>query len=482
MGGVAALWLFAGMAVASPWAEAGDARLRSDIMVLAAAGVIDDITMQWPLPWGGILDRLEEPGALGEQPDYVRDAAMRVRARGMAETETHKPRASLTLDAASGPSTVRGFDAMGRQTVQGRVLLEYLWDTTAVHLAAGAQTTNRIDHQAMVPDGSYIAQRLGNATVYAGYKTHWWGPGWVSAMSLSNNARPVLQIGIARAETAPFESPWLSWIGPWQAEFFIGLLDGPRAAKNTVYTGARFAFSPLPHLEIGFSRTTEMCGSGHECKPLAGYFGLLNDDKHVNLTNDEATIDLRYSGAFAGWAYEIYTQAMNEDTSPFVHSGTSHLFGSSVWVPIEDGVGRLTFEYADSLATKNIWGGGIMHGTAYNNYDYVDGMRYRGRTLGFSLDSDSQLVSVQANFTDQSSRSFTLAYHHTNISDPLNAWGNVVTAAPVTINLAEGRFSQPLRLFERSILFDIAARLQDDQPRPDKGFQASVEVALTVSL
>jgi hypothetical protein len=482
LGCLAVLWLVAGVAAAGPWAEVGDATLRSDIEILAAAGVVDDITMQWPLPWGGILDRLERPGALDSQPDYVRYAAMRVRARGMAETETHELHASVTVDATNGPDTVRGFDALGRQTVQGQASLEYIWDTTAVHLAAGGQTTNRTDRQVLVPDGSYITQRIGNAAVYAGYRTHWWGPGWFSAMSLSNNARPMPQVGITRISTTPFDSPWLSWLGPWQAEFFVGVLDGPRVAKNTIYTGFRFAFSPLPHLEIGLSRSTEMCGTGHECKPLTGYFGILNDNKHVNKTNDEATIDLRYSGAFSGWAYEIYTQAMNEDTNPLVHSATSHLVGASAWLPIRGGVERLTIEYADSLATRDLWGSGIFHGAAYNNYDYVDGMRYRGRTLGFSLDSDSRLLSVQASFIDTHARSFSLTYHRANVSDPLNTAGNAVTAAPVAINLVEGRIGLPLRLRERTIQFDIAGRLQDDQPRPDKGFQASIEAALTVNL
>ena len=42
-------------AVASPWAEVGDSQLRSDIQILANAGVIDDITTHWPIPWAGLL-------------------------------------------------------------------------------------------------------------------------------------------------------------------------------------------------------------------------------------------------------------------------------------------------------------------------------------------------------------------------------------------------------------------------------------------
>ena len=40
-------------ASAAPWSETGDAQLRSDLELLAAAGVIDNVTTQWPIPWGG---------------------------------------------------------------------------------------------------------------------------------------------------------------------------------------------------------------------------------------------------------------------------------------------------------------------------------------------------------------------------------------------------------------------------------------------
>jgi hypothetical protein len=479
---IVALSLTFSTAAAGPWAVVGDAQLRSDIEILASAGVIDNITMQWPLPWRGVLVRLKQPGALDGQPEYVRDAAMRVLARGGEDTKPGRLQASVAVDAASAPSVVRGFDALGRQDILGQGILEYQRGATTIHLALGARTVSGTDRQIFVPDGSYISRRVWGANIYAGYVEHWWGPGWISAMSLSSNARPVPQIGIARADTAPFESPWLSWLGPWQMEFFVGVLDGPRAARNTIYNGFRFGFSPLPHLEIGISRTDMMCGTGHPCKPLVGYFDLMNQDDAVNIVNDQGTIDIRYSGAFDHWAYELYAQAMNEDSNPIVHSGTSHLIGGSVWTPLYGGIGRLTVEYADSLATKDIWGGGVFHGFAYNNWQYTDGMRYRGRTLGFSLDSDSQLISLQASFTDRQARSYTLTYHHADISDPLNTLGNAVTASPVTLNIVQGRVSLPLRLNDRSVQIDIEGRIQDEQPRPNRGFLASIEVAFTVDL
>jgi hypothetical protein len=465
-------------AKASPWAEVGDAGLRSDIELLAGAGVIDNITTHWPLPWAGILDDLRRTGALANQPYEIREAARRVLAAGeeQAGGGTHF---GANLDITSRTAVIRGFDALGHSDAGAQIVGEVMSEGTAARLALGGLKNWNGSNAAIMPDGSYVAQRVGNALLYGGYTSHWWGPGWISALSLSNNARPFPHIGIARIDTSPFQTPWLSWLGPWQAEFFVGLLDDSRVATNTIYDGLRFTFNPLPGLEIGLARTQETCGKGHPCNPIIDYFSFNNDDTDVNDTNDEGEFDIKYSGRLAGTPFEIYMQAMNEDSSPITHSGTSHLFGGSIWVPMQDSNLRLTLEYTDSIATEDIFSfGTLMHGTAYNNTGYIDGMRYRGRTLGFSLDSDSTLLSLQASLRDAHSRTFTFTLHHAAVSNPLNTLGNVVTTTPVKINTGEFRVTWP---FTHAKL-DLAARLSDDKPRPGSGKDFGIEAAVSFGL
>lgn len=467
-------------AAAGPWAQPGDTQLRSDVAILAGAGVVDNLTTHWPLPWASLLDDVNSYDAAAGQPEFVREAAERLYATARINTHLRINRGGFMIDAATNPNFIRGFDALSRQSMEGRFSVDYLWSSTAIHIAATARTTDKGDRRIFVPDGSFVAQRIGGAVVYAGYLDHWWGPGWISTLSVSTNARPIPQIGIVRAGTAPSRSPWLRWMGPWQMEFFVGVLDGPRIARNTIYSGFRFAFSPIPHLELGASRTDEMCGSGHPCNPLKGYFNFANQDNDINIVNDQGTFDIRYSDTLGRWAYEFYAQAMNEDSSPIVHSGTSHLIGGSIWLPLDTGLGRLTVEYTDSVATINFWGEGAFHGVAYNNHDYPDGMRYRGRTLGFSLDSDSRLLSIQTNFTDKNDIGYTLTLHHAEVSHPQNTWGNAVTTAPVIVNMIQARVSLPFKLDATRMKLDVEARVQDDQPRPNSGFLASIEARLSV--
>lgn len=464
---------------ASPWAEAGDAQLRSDLQVLAAAGLIDDITMQWPIPWAGLLDRLNDRRALDGQPLYIRNAARRVLAKAHQDLDTQGVRMSASFDLTNLPDPVRGFDAMGRQEGQAQFGAEFVGDRTALRLALGARSTETSDHQSLVLDDSYVAQRIGNAVIYGGYVNHWWGPGWVSALSLSSNARPFPQIGIMRMDTSPFHSRWLAWLGPWQTDLFVGLLDGPRLARNTLYDGVRVTINPLKGLELAVSRTDEMCGTGHPCNPPPNYFDFQNNNKKTNRVNDESQIDLRYSRILGGTPFEVYLSLMNEDNNPISHSVTSHQLGASAWFSLRPGLLRLTAEYTDTVPTQNIFSfGSYFYGDAYNNGGYPDGMHYRGRTLGFSLDSDSRLATLQASLVNALGITYTLSLDHAQISDRENIHPNIVTTTPVLVNLVEAKVTVPLR----SATMGLAARLQDNQPGPKHGFAAAGELSMKMGL
>lgn len=466
-------------AFASPWAETGDPQLRSDVEILANAGVLDNITTHWPLPWRAIIDRLHDSDVLSHQPGFVRAAANRVLSQARAATHTGEWNMAVSAGGTNLPSTVRGFDALSRGNFDGQVAIEHNWESTSIRLAVGAQIEHNTHKVHFLPDNSYIAQRVGNAVLYGGTLSHWWGPGWISALSLSNNARPFPQVGIARLDTSPFETPWLSWLGPWQAEFFFGWLNDDRIVKDTLYDGLRFTFNPLPGLEIGLSRTQELCGNHHRCNPVADYFHFANDPGDTNNTNDQGVFDIRYTNVLGGVPFEIYTQMMNEDSSPITHSGTSHLFGGSIWIPVGGNPLRLTIEYTDSVATADIFSfDDVFHGFAYNNWDYVDGMRYHGQTIGFSLDSDSRLFSAQASWIDGGNRTYTLTYHHAEISTAQNMLGNIVTTAPVKIDMGVARLTVPFRM----VKFDLEGRLQSDQPRPDHSFVAAIEARVRMGL
>jgi len=468
---------------ASPWAEVGDNQLRADLELLQAAGVAKEITVQWPLPWQSLSADLSRADLAG-QPVSVQQAVQRLLARAHAETAPGLT-AWASLDATNKPGLVYGFDGLGRGEGQAQLALELNSGIFSGRLALGGITqdfggkTNKI-----MPDGSYLSARLGGIRVYAGYLDHWWGPGQISTLQLSNNARPMPQIGFMRSSTLASNWPILRWLGPWQVEFFLGTLDGPQIQSNVRYSGGHLSISPLPGLELGVAKTEEFCGQGHPCSPLRDYFTNADLSNHPDNVNGEGSLEIKYSNAIGQIPFQVYTQIMNEDYSWTSRSASSHLFGASIFLPTTNNPVKLTAEFTDSFATKTAFSfGDYVYGFTYTNGQYPDGMHYRGRTLGFSLDSDSTLLSLQGSWTDAAGRFYELTLHHATIASSHTPPGfNIVSNGPVLVNMAEARVSLPITMNNRRLKLDLAGRLQGDQPRPHNGFTAALEVGLRMPL
>ena len=290
--------LLAGLAApvaAAPWAPVGDAQLRQDLTLLNDAGYARVDVSQWPVPWRGVVDALADSPTLDAAPEYIKQAVRRVRTRALRET-AEGGRAETLLDGTNRPALVRGFNAegYGKGTVQETA--EITAGRSDLHVQFGAIAGQRGQHGVMFDaDGSYLAQRFGNIQLYAGDVTHWWGPGWVSALTLSNNARPFPQFGVSTAGPLRFKTPILSWIGPFRAEAFVGVLDDTRIARKTLFDGVRVTLNPARGLEIGFARTQILCGRGHPCS-AGDVISLANNDKNPSKSASEGEFDIRYGG------------------------------------------------------------------------------------------------------------------------------------------------------------------------------------------
>jgi hypothetical protein len=470
-------------ASASPWAEVGDNQLRADIELLQAAGVVEVITIAWPMPWQSLLQDLSSAD-LARQPATIRAAAQRVLARAQGGLSPGVS-AWANVDVTNKPSLVYGFDGMGRGEGQAQLVLEGTDGPFSGRVALGGITQsfggkpNKI-----MPDGTYLSASVAGVRVYAGYLDHWWGPGQISALQLSNNARPMPQVGISRSSTEASSWPVLKWLGPWQAEFFLGTLDGPQIQSNVRYNAAHLTINPLPGLELGAAKTEEFCGQGHPCSPLRDYFINADLSNHPDNVNGEGSLEIKYSNVIGRVPFQAYMQIMNEDYSWTSRSGSSHLFGASIFLATANNPVKITAEFTDSFATKTPFSfGDYIYGFTYTNGQYPDGMRYRGRTLGFSLDSDSTLMSLQGSWTDPAGRFYELSLHHATITNSHTPQGyNILTRAPSLVNMAEARVALPFTLNDRTFKLDIAGRVQDDQLRPQRGVAAAIEVALRAPL
>jgi hypothetical protein len=482
---------------AEPWIEVGDRAVRSDLEILAGRGLIDGLVTTWPIP-AGQMSRLSDDVLLAREPEYVRLAARRVLAKLIGEGQPRGLVPEVALRGTNHPDTIRDFGALARDKISGGVGLVLDTDRLSAGLRVNSEPRLANSGSRAAFDGSYLSALAGNWQIYGGAVDQWYGPGWTSSLILSNNARPLPKIGIMRNDPHAFETPWLSWIGPWQFNTFLGLLDGPRIDSNTILGGLRITFEPVRGLEVGLTRTSEICGKHHKCDPLSE-FHVTNTISNPSPVNDEAAFDIKYNGAFKLLQISPYLQIMNESTGPIAHSDSSYLAGLTLSGPLgEDGARwRWTAEYGDTIATYNVFSfSSPIYGAAYNDYKYVDGMRYRGRTLGFSLDSDSRLFSAAWLFTSAQGWVYRLTYYRANvgtsqIADPAAAIAqgahvypsdpylkNVVSAKPVQFDQVEAGISIPIGSFT----IELDARGQDAQAYPETGGKMSGEIGLSYRL
>jgi hypothetical protein len=157
-------------------------------------------------------------------------------------------------------------------------------------------------------------------------------------------------------------------------------------------------------------------------------------------------------------------------------------------VPVGQTRVRITAEFTDSIATTNVFNfGSYEYGFAYNDIKYIGGMRNLNRALGFSLDDDSKLTTLQASWIGARNITWTLSFHHAliNAAVPVGAEVysnniiNFVSSAAVPISIGEVRASLPLL---EHFTLDIEARYASDQPRPGHGSEGAGEVRLKYSL
>ncbi len=225
-------------------------------------------------------------------------------------------------------------------------------------------------------DGSYVAGKFGNWIVTLGAQDRWWGSGWEGSLILSNNARPVPAIALDRAVSEPFETKWLSWIGPWRLTTFMGRMEGDREDyDHPLLYGMRISARPLDGLEISVERTAQWCGEGRSCT-WDDFWNLFlgNDNAGENVAaedepgNQLASWDIRWASPIGDWNYAIYDQHTGETIDNKIPRPyrSMDLFGIETW--------------GDSRSDGSSWRAGIGVGA-----DALRRNRERNEALGLRV-------------------------------------------------------------------------------------------------
>lgn len=315
---------FSSMLAAAPWVDASDIYLRADIQALADAGVITVPVNTYPLMWSGIGGDLAKI-----EPELLSPSLVQAFARVnfyYQNAVDNRGNARIKVSAASDPARFQHYGSDYRE--KGEVLgsYEYLGSRVA-YKATVAETYDPQDNKNFRLDESYFAIIFGNWIATLGAVEQWWGPGFDSALHRSNNARPMSSLTLSRNNAAAFETPWLSWIGPWTFKTGFSLTEVDRAVPKTAEWDMRLSARPIKQLEVGLSWSTLFCGEGQDCNFDSWWDSVASNAVCIDGTNDCApnerrdaghrtqSIDMRYADTLQDIPVGLYLEHSCENGS-----------------------------------------------------------------------------------------------------------------------------------------------------------------------
>ncbi|GIU08090.1 capsule assembly Wzi family protein [Shewanella glacialipiscicola] len=398
---------FSSVLAAAPWVDASDIYLRADIQALADAGVITVPVNTYPLMWSGIGGDLAkvEPELLSAS---LVQAFARVNFYYQNAVDNHG-NARIKVTAASDPARFRHYGSDYRE--KGEVLgsYEYLGSRIAYKTTV-AETYDPQDSENFRLDESYFAIIFGNWIATLGSVEQWWGPGFDSALHRSNNARSMPSLTLSRNNASAFETPWLSWIGPWTFKSGFSLMEADRAVPKTAEWDMRLSARPIKQLEIGLSWSTLFCGEGQDCNFDSWWDSVTSSpvcidgadncapDQRRDAGHRTQSIDMRYADTLGNIPVGLYLERSCENGSD-----CGSLWGIDTHFGTTAKQFKFFIEYSDTYVKCD----GDSANCFYEDPVYLSGSRYYDRALGSTYDSDAQVFVVGLVGQLTNSRGFT---------------------------------------------------------------------------
>jgi len=408
---------------ADPLARPGDMLLRHDIRLLVDEGVINMPVNTWPIPWGDVFNQLERTTA-GELSPEVAGAITRLRDRARWELDTGEWYLTGSASAAAEPRVIRTFEDTPREEAEAGVAFSWTGNRFTLNLSA-AYANDPVDGEEFRPDDTYLGMVLGNWMVTAGWQQRWWGPGNDASSIMSSNARPRPGVTLQRNLSTPFETKWLSWLGPWNLTTFMEHLNDERATADPLLWGFRFGFRPLRGLEINVTRTAMWCGEGRPCD-LGTFLDVLkgNDNKGQNTTpedepgNQMAGYDIRWSLP-KNIPIAFYMQWTAEDGrgQGLPLGNLLRLVGFEHWGTIAGLSHRTHIEVAETTCREGGFGfSDKKPNCAYNHPLYPTGYRYNKRVMGHSIDGDGRSYSLGSTLVQSAGHTWNVSLRYMQIN------------------------------------------------------------------
>lgn len=404
--------------------QMNDMRLRSELDWLQVQGVIQISTSTWPLTANEINRVLETANIrTPEQQKIVQSIRYSLDKQPKSLVNTTISAYGQTdrkqLPQSFADDKLASFEASAKAGIS-----EDNWE---FYLQAHIKDDD-IDDDDYSFEGSYVAGKHANQWLIAGQIPTWWGPGHDGSLIRSDATKPVAGLTLQRDTQAAPNSPYLSWIGPWQYQVFAGQLDDYKAVPDTKLIGMRLTASPTSWLELGASRTFMWGGEG-KSQSFSSFIDALTgtkdnvDNKDDDISDQLAGFDARVNLApliNTNLPVGIYGQYVGEDEAGYLPAKNMYLAGIDYASSINtSNMGLMPYQlYAEWTDTRS---SGDVKGISYNHYVYTDGNYQYGYPLGYALGGDTESIAIGGKLWVDNQNFITAKAQHAKVNQSSRA-------------------------------------------------------------
>lgn len=266
---------------------------------------------------------------------------------------------------------------------------------------------------------SYVGITFLNTQISFGKESLWWGPGEGGSLVFSDNADPLYMLRVS--QVSPTKLPgFLGWLGPMRTDMFFGKFTGQSFPRNAYIHGEKISFKPTPNLELGFSRTAELAGTGRLLTPAAIFNSYISprESSFYGLRDNPGKrtggFDISYRPPLVRDWMTLYLDSLASDDPSPIASPRRTAISPGLYMPHIPKLPSLDFraEAANTNTPSSSVGGQFI----YHDFYYHDLYTNKNNLIGNWIGREGTGVQLSTTYWQSAASTIQLGYRHAQVA------------------------------------------------------------------